>query len=167
MTIKGTPDQWFAWLTSTNHCQRHKAKLILGSLKPSDSVDVQALIHALACENDEVVFWAMTALGRLGAQATIAIPMLISLTQHPAFGQRQTAIKVLSEIAPDQADAKAAIIAALHDASPFVRRQALQAMIRMQNLDSNDLNDIRALEADSDSAVAAWAEIALRNIAMQ
>ncbi|MBK9940645.1 MAG: HEAT repeat domain-containing protein [Kouleothrix sp.] len=167
MPINGTPEQWFAWLTSTNQRHRHKAKLILGSLTPADVVDIQVLIHALTSENDEVIFWATVALGCLGAQATQAIPMLISVTHHPAFGHRQAAIKSLSQIGPNEMAAKAAIIAALQDASPFVRRQALEAMIGMQNIDADDLECIRALQADPDSAVVAWIEIALRNIGLQ
>jgi hypothetical protein len=74
---------------------------------------------------------------------------------------------MLAAVAPDDPRAKATALQALNDSSPFVRREALQALIAIKGLSSTDLARIKDRENDADKDVARWSEIALRNIRLQ
>ena len=56
-------------------------------------------------------------------------PLLPALT-----GLRQAAVNMLAAVAPDDPRAKAAALQALNDSSPFVRREAIQALISIKGL---------------------------------
>ncbi len=74
------------------------------------------------------------------------------------------AISVLAAVGPDDARSKETVLRALNDNNSFVRRNALQALIRIHDLSAEDLERIKSMENDPDSSVASWSEIALRNI---
>ena len=84
--------------------------------------------------------------------------------RHQSFGIRQAAVDALARVAPERPPVKAALLAALHDESPFVRREALQALIVIPALEPADILTIRELERDPHEDVSRWSEIALRNI---
>ena len=165
MRIEGEPEDWLSWLTGSSSRRRKEATLILGGLTPEDNVRLAPLIEALSSEIDDLVFWSATGLGCSGSRAINAVSELVRVASfHEQFGNRQAAVSALSEIAPDSAIAKAAVLRSLGDSSPIVRRQALQALIQFTELSADDLCRIEVMEHDPDEAVASWSEIALRNI---
>jgi hypothetical protein len=86
---------------------------------------------------------------------------------HKAPIVRQMAVMVLPVIGSTMAVARAAVFAALADASPMVRRQGLEAMIRFRSHSDSELTRIEDLGKDPDKDVARWSEIAMRNIRLK
>jgi HEAT repeat protein len=165
MKADGTPKEWLAWLTGRDSRQRHEAKLILGGLEPKDVIGIDPLIRGLGSEDRDVAFWSTVGLGRLGRQAAAAIPNLAGVAVgHREFGVRQAAVSALAWVGPRDDQAKAAVLQALGDTSPWVRRDALEALIHFEDLTEHELTRIKAMESDPDEDVARWSEIALRNI---
>ena len=164
VVIHGTPEDWIAWLTDSSEQKRKEARLILGGLRPSDRLRLAPLITALKSTDDNVVFWAVCALGRLRSRARRAVPALIDLVHHRKSGVRQAAIHALSRLDPNDMRIKGVILQALQDTDPFVRREALQSLISLKNLTNEDIALIQAAGNDADENVARWSEIALRNI---
>jgi HEAT repeat protein len=159
---------WLRWLDSDDPDLRKEATLVVGGIDAADNVPVEPLIDGLRSNSERTVFWAAIALGRMGEQARRAVPMLREIVaEYYQFGTRQAALTALGRIAPDDREAKHSVLAAFADLSPFVRREALQAMIQFHNLDPGDLAKIKEMESDSDEAVASWSEIALRNIRLR
>jgi HEAT repeat protein len=167
MDSEATPEKWLSWLQYGNHSERKEATLILGGLKPSDPVRLSPLVQALESEDDNLIFWCVIALGRLRSRARRAVPRLLPLLERSAFGIRQAVVLTLSKIAPNDERVKGAILGALKDPSPLVRRQALQAAIVIPHLTKGELRSIRSMENDLDEAVARWSEVALRNIRLR
>ncbi|MBI1322842.1 hypothetical protein GC170_06620 [bacterium] len=64
------------------------------------------------------------------------------------------ALNLLAAVAPDDPRAKAAVLQALNDSSPFIRREALQALILIKGLSAADLARIGDLKNDADEQVA-------------
>jgi hypothetical protein len=160
-----TVHDWLRWLEGPDGDLRHEAKLRLGGIMPDDDVPVQPLMHAVAAAREPALFWAIVALGRLGSRASAAVSMLRETAAgHYQFGIRESALVALAKIAPDDAQSKACAVAALGDINPFVRQQALRALISFQGLTTEDLAAIKACESDPDESVSRWSEIALRNI---
>jgi HEAT repeat protein len=165
MRIRGTPEDWLAWLVGPDPRKRKEAKLILGGLTPDDEAALVPLAKALASNDDVIVFWSVVALTRLGRRATSAVPALCRLANfHAQFGMRQAAVAALGQIAPGDGAAKAAVLNAISDLSPFVRREALQAICAFDSLSNVELGRIRAAASDPDETVARWSKAALRNI---
>ena len=50
---------------------------------------------------------------------------------------------------------------------PFVRQNALRAMISIKDLTAEDLGQIESMKNDPDYDVVRWSEIALRNIRLR
>lgn len=113
------------------------------------------------------IFRAVFELHRLGERAKVAVPEMLCIANSGETGLRQAALNTLAVIAPDDLRVKAASLQALNDSSPFVRREALQALISIKELSAADLARIKDMENDSDKGVARWAEIALRNIRLR
>jgi len=163
--LQGKPSDWFSWLAGTDDTKWKDATLILGGLESNDPVDIQALSVGLKSGHKDVAFWTVVGLGRLGHRAAECLPELIEIvTQHERFGLRQAAVMAITKINPEDARTKRALLRALSDESPFVRREAVHALIKVRPLSSLDLQRIRALKEDPDDAVARWAGIALVNI---
>jgi HEAT repeat protein len=164
----GSTDEWFTWLTGRDPKKRQEATLILGGLLPDDAVAVEELAARLRDPNDEVVFWAMTGLACLESRASPALEELRRIAaSHPRFGLRQGAVHALTRIAPADPLTKVALLDALRDSSPFVRRQTLQGLIEVPELSAGDLGAIQELENDPDPAVRNWVEISLHNIRLR
>jgi len=143
----------------------------LGPIDPDtkpQEVRIESVLEDLRSSNSKKAFFAVFELRRLGDRAREAVPDLASLASaHDEFGLRQAAIISLADIAPDDSRAKTAILHALKDASPYVRREALQALISIKSLSVEDLALIKGMENDPDSDVARWSEVALRNIRLR
>jgi HEAT repeat protein len=138
----------------------------LGVLEADAEVDLEPLLIGLRSTNETVVFWSVTALGRLPRSAGLAADDLARIVlDHPALASRQAAIVALAVLAPSAARTRTTLQAALQDSSPFVRREALQALIEVPNQAEEDLERIRVCASDPDEAVRDWSTIALRNIA--
>lgn len=132
--------------------------------KPRE-VQIAPVLESLRSSDSKKVFLAVSGLQRLGERAREAVPELQRIvTTFEDFGLRQAAVNTLAAIAPDDPRAKATVLQALSDSSPFVRREALQALISIKELSPLDLARIKDMENDSDKDVARWSEIALRNI---
>lgn len=166
--IRGTPDDWFAWLTGPDEKRRHDATLILGGLTPDDPVAAEPLIARLTDPDRRIVFWAVVGLACMRHRAAAALPALVQLAAaHPAFGVRQGALIALGRVAPDQVLAKQAMLYALGDESLWVRKEALSALIQVPGVTEHDLAAIRVLEQDPEPKVRRQVEITLRNIRLR
>lgn len=109
---------------------------------------------------------ALLGLPRLGDSARELVPELLQLARETAEPPlRQAALRALASLAPEDSAAREAVLGAFRDASPSVRREALEASVHLRGLESDDLARIAAMKSDPDPEVARWSEIALRNIA--
>jgi hypothetical protein len=148
-------------------------ELTNSGLKPIDpnvkraEVPIEPVLQGLRSADGKKVFRAVFALHRLGERARAAIPELLHVANSDEFGLRQAAVNMLAAIAPDDPRARAAVLQALNDSSPFVRREVLQALISIEGLSAADLARIKDMENDADKDVASWSEIALRNIRLR
>ena len=168
MPVEGKLEKWLTWLIGPDSDKRWEAKLLLGALTPQDTVSLTPLVEALSSENDDLVFWSVIALASSGARAEPAVSELARVANfHSQFGNRQAVVGALSKVAPSNEVAKATVLRALEDTSPYVRENALQALIEFTELSAADLGKIRAMEDDSDEDVARWSEIAIRNIRLK
>jgi len=163
--VYSDPEQWLKDILSPDSETRHKAKMIIGGLEPSYTIDVAPFISNLQSENSDIAFWCVTALDRMGEHSSEAVPLLAQIArEHSVFGVRQVAIHALAKIAPRSSTSKEAIFCAFSDENSFVRREALSAAIKIPDLTDADLKKIKEMENDSDEEVSSWSEIALRNI---
>ena len=135
--------------------------------KPRE-VPVEPVLEQLRSSDSKKVFRTIIELHRLGERARVAVPELLRIAStFDKFGIRQAAVNMLAAVAPDDPRAKGAALRALNDSSPFVRREALQALIKVKGLSVIDLARIKEMENDSDKDVARWSEVALRNIRLR
>jgi HEAT repeat protein len=137
---------------------------IISEIEENTDVDVEIFASSLSSEIDNVVFWCVIALEHLGERGSAAIPQLLNLLKRDQLFLRQSAVKTLAVVGPKNKDARAAVFHSFSDSSPFVRREALQACIKLPNLSKEQLTRISAMAADPDESVSSWSEIALRNI---
>jgi hypothetical protein len=144
--------------------RQRQAQDVISEIDHDTEVDASVFVSSLASKNDDVVFWSEIALEHLGERGSAGIPSLLALLQREQLFLRQYAVKTLATIGARHAEVRAAVFHAFTDSSPFVRREALQACIKFQNLSADQLAAIAAMAADSDEAVARWSEITLRNI---
>ena len=131
---------------------------------PKPEKSIEPVLKDLRSSDSDRAFRAVYELTRFGDRAREAISDLERLAGSSEVFLRQAALSTLAKIAPDDPRAKAVILNALEDSSPSVRREALQALISIENLTASELARIKEMENDSDSYVASWAETALRNI---
>jgi HEAT repeats len=125
-------------------------------------------LEDLQSSDPRTAILAMVRLPRLGERAREAVPELLRIASLSSeFGMRQAAVAALVDIAPDDPSAKAAVLQALNDSDPFVRREALQALIKIKELSPGDLARIKDMENDPHEDVRDWSEIALRNIRLR
>ncbi len=135
--------------------------------KPREN-SIEPVLEGLRSSDGNKAFRAVFELHRLGERARTAVPeLLLIASTTDECGLRQAAVNLLAAIAPDDPRAKAAALQALNDSNPFVRREALQALISIKGLSALDLARIKGMETDSDKDVARWSEIALRNIRLR
>ncbi len=127
-------------------------------------IPIEPVLKGLRSSDGNKVFRAVFELKELGDRARAAIPDLLRIAKSKEFVLRQAAVGALAEVAPDDPRAKAAVLQALNDRSPDVRREALEALIDIKGLSAADLARIKDMENDRDEDVADWSEIALRNI---
>jgi hypothetical protein len=159
------PSEWLAKLTGPDHTKVKKTVGRVCQLASGDASYLEVLREALAQPNDKRVFWIVTDLGSLGPNARVAVPELVQLlNRRPPFGTRQAILGALADIAPDSAEAKAAILEAFSDPDPSVRCDALLAVSKLADLSPVDLGKLREMGTDTDKHVAFWSEVALRNI---
>jgi len=163
--FRGGPEDWLKWLVSGDADLSQEARMALGGIFPADGVAPDHFLASLSSSDDTIVFWSVVALAQLGPASLAAIPNLVEISaRHDAFGIRQAAVDALSRIGPDHPAVKPAVLAALKDQSPFVRRDALQALIAIPGLQREDLLTIGEMAHDPDGAVSRWSEIALHSI---
>lgn len=129
---------------------------------------IEPVLERLRSSDSRKVFFAVFDLQRFGDRAKQAVPDLLDFaTTSDEFGLRQAAVNTLAAIAPEDGRTKVAVLQALDDSNPLVRREALQALIKIDQLSQTDLNRIKEMGKDSDKDVARWSEIALRNIRLR
>jgi HEAT repeat protein len=124
-------------------------------LKPIDpnakhlEIPIEPVLEALRSPDRRKVFRAVFELRGLGERARVAVPELLRITTADEFGLCQAAVNMLAVVAPDDPCEKAAALQALNESSPFVRREALQALISIRDLSAADLARIKDVENDS------------------
>jgi hypothetical protein len=145
--------------------QRHRARLVLGGLKPDAAIDVPELIAGLDSPDDDVVFWSAIGLSRLGERAAAALPRLVRLLDREPLFIREMAAEGLARIGPRDPAARAAVFGLLRHPDPSMRRDALRLCIDLPDHTPKELQAIAALARDPSPEVASWSATALRNIA--
>jgi HEAT repeat protein len=151
-------------LASGNEARRRDATDAIVRLHPDSELDDFAFAAALDSPDDNVVYWAGVALRRLGPRSAAAIPSLLALLRREQLHLRQTAVKALASVGPEDPDARAAVFAALGDDSAFIRREALQSCLTLPVLTADDYAAIAGMATDSDPEVR---DLALRGISPQ
>jgi hypothetical protein len=132
--------------------------------KPTD-VRIESLLNDLGSSDNKIAILAVFGLKRFGELARKAIPQLLRVVSASQdIELRQAVVNTLAAIASDDAQAKSVVLQALEDSSPFVRREALQALISFRELSQHDLTRIKEMGNDSDKDVVTWSKIALGNI---
>ena len=131
----------------------------------SKKKSIEPIIEDLRSNDRKRIHLALIELPRLGNLARMAateLARIANTSDHVAT--RQGALYALVSAAPDDPRAKATAIAALEHESPYMRRQALEALISIKDLSTQELTHIMSMGNDPDKHVARWSEIALRNI---
>jgi len=164
MRLRGTPESWIAALTGPSERAWKHATLTMGGLQPEHEVDPAPFIRALDSDNDEVVFWSVTALGRLRRRAQSAVPRLIEAATHSLIAVREAVIVALVRIAPADVPAKRAIFARFRDRSPIVRSEALRAVTDLRGLEPADFRKVRGRLRDRNADVRDDARTTIDNI---
>jgi hypothetical protein len=136
--------------------KRHDLGRIIEELRTGDRKVVSEALGKL--------YTRVPAIGPRQTELLIEVLKLASEREQFAPNVRQMAVMVLPLVGPTDPGSKVAVLAAFDDPSPFVRRQALEAMISFPSHAESDLIRIKAMENDIDKSVASWSEIALRNI---
>jgi hypothetical protein len=164
MRLRGTPESWIAALTGPNERAWKHATLTMGGLEPEHAVDPAPFARALDSASEEVVFWSVTALARLRHRARPAVPRLIAIAGHRALAVRQAVIAALVRIAPADPAVKRAVFTRLRDRSPFVRSDALRAVVDLRGLTRADLGKVRRRLRDRNADVRDDAHATIDNI---
>jgi HEAT repeats/Carboxypeptidase regulatory-like domain len=99
-----------------------------------------SLIAALEDSDDDVRSWSAQAIGRIGPEASPAVPALIDLLKGPGEASRNGACIALGDIGSAARDALPALYQALQDPSKDVRKFAQQAIDKIQNQEAKALN---------------------------
>ena len=132
---------------------------------PRPEIPLEPLLAGLRSPEVRTVYLALLQLSRLGPRARPAVPDLLRIAgTSDDWRLRRTAVNQLAPIAPADPDVRPTLLRTLDDPNPFVRREALQALISVPGLTDADLVRIQTLKDDPDPTVARWSEIALRNI---
>lgn len=149
-------------------------ELAEGGLRPFDPAaprpdpPIEPVLHEIRSADGRLVFRGIMALPRFGDRAREAVPDLLRIAAAAdEVALRQFSVTILAMVAPDDPRVKGAVFRAFADSSPFVRREALQAAIKVKELSPADLTRIKDMERDPDRDVARWSEIALRNIGLR
>lgn len=100
---------------------------------PNDG-DVAALIRCLQHSVEDVVYWAVTLLGRLEASAGPAVPQLARVvTDHPSMAVRQRAAWALARMGEAAIAARTALEASADSPNKRLARLAREALERLGN----------------------------------
>jgi HEAT repeat protein len=156
--LPGTPQMWLDAIAGNDPTAWKDATLILGGLKESDCVAPAPFLAALKSEDEDVVFWSLIALRRIGAAAKTGLDQIATALRHPAFGVRQTAIGALAELAIDEAQVQDMILKALDDADAFVRAEGVRALEQASTLSESAIAKLRSLLRDPDEDVRDYAK---------
>jgi HEAT repeat protein len=156
--LPGTPQAWLDAIAGSDPTAWKDATLILGGLEESDRVDPAPFLASLKSDGEDVVFWSLIALQRIGAPAKAGLDQIATVLRHPAFGVRQTAIGALADLAIDEARVQDMIVASLDDANAFVRAEAVRALEQASTLREFAIAKLRLLLADPDEDVRDYAK---------
>lgn len=120
-----------------------------------------AILQDLKSTDDQRVFFALTRVRNqpLWAQMVLADLARLATEFHEA-DVREAAVASLEQVARHDVQAKTIILRALGDSSPLVRRQALQAVMSVENTSADDLARIDNMQHDPDQRVVRWSHIA-------
>jgi alpha-L-fucosidase len=140
---------------------RWRAEFALGRVGPRG---LKGIAEALKHENPRIRFAAAFVLGAHGAKAKPAIPTLLEALSDKEDGVRVWSAKSLSEIDLDDPRVTAALIKALRDPFPDVRRVALAVVIRLGPKGTGAATALVDLLQDADAGIRAMACLALRQL---
>lgn len=109
---------------------REWAVAALEGLGPPDAEDTTALRQAIVtASHDDVAYWAVTLVGRLGVVGSPAVPELAkALQQADSMAVRQRAAWALGRIGPDAAAAREGLEQASGSDDPRLARLAANAL---------------------------------------
>jgi hypothetical protein len=156
--LPGSPQVWLDAIAGRNSTARKDATLIIGDLRKSDAVDPAPFIAALKSDDEDVVFWSLVALERIGAPAKAGLTQIAVSLQHPAFGVRQAAIGAIAKLGIYDEQVQDIILTVLDDTDPFVRAEAVRALARARALREDIIAKVRSLLRDPDEDVRHCAE---------
>jgi hypothetical protein len=151
--LPGTPQAWLEAIAGNDQTAWKDATLICGGLEESDRVDPAPFLASLESNDEEVVFWSLIALKRIGAPAKAGLDQIATTLHHPAFGVRETAIGALADLAIEETSVQDMIVASLDDADACVRAEAVHALEQASALRECAIAKLRLLLADTDEYV--------------
>ena len=99
---------------------------------PPDAGDVARLLPFLASADQDVVYWAITLLGRLGSDARAAVsPLVAMLGESVPLAARERAAWALGRIGREAGEARSALHSLAAGKSPRLARLAAEALKEM------------------------------------
>jgi HEAT repeat protein len=128
---------------------------------------VPALVQALSDPVLMVRRWAASALGEIGPRAAEAAPALVEVFRDPSVASRAVAMAALCRLGPEAA---LALLPALDDDDPQVRRHAVVTLGKCDGNPDELLGEVEQAARDPDpsvraAAIDAWEAIVLRRAA--
>jgi HEAT repeat protein len=134
---------------------RWAAARALGRLAPKEAATaVQALTPLLGDTNADVRITAVAALERFGPEARPALGELAKAARAGDVETRWRALQTLGALGPGAvAETRPALLAALNDAAPEVRRAAARTLPRLGPLDAASREALARATEDADERV--------------
>jgi hypothetical protein len=156
--LPGTPQAWLDAVAGNDSAAWKDATLILGGLEESDRIDPAPFLASLKSDDEDVVFWSLIALKRIGASSKAGLDQIATALRHPALGIRQAAIGALADLAIDEARVQDMIVDSLEDTDAAVRAEAVRALEQASALGDPAMAKLRILLADPDEGVRDYAK---------
>jgi len=155
-------------LTDGNKFTRREAARSLALLGPEAKPAVPALVAALDDDQDQVLFWASTALANLGPAAQEATAELIKRlgSQGGRRYKDQAHLRVATALARIGTHAVPQLIKALGDDSPSIRSGSARVLGNMGPTAREAVPALVSLLADNETYIAETAGVALGKIGL-
>jgi HEAT repeat protein len=148
-------------LRDRHEAVRCRAALSLAELGSSARNAVATLVVALQDPSIMVRRWAAFALGEVGPKAVSAMQALIELLREPSVITRMIAVVAIRKIGPA---GSTALLSALVDANPQVRRYAASLLGKTGGLTRFQLQTLNIVASDPDPSACTAAREALAGL---
>ncbi len=133
--------------------------------EPFDSIDF--CLSVLRSSSEDRKIRALKALARKPELPTTVCEEILSWTKAESVPLRQAAMATLVSVAAGQSGTRSAVMDALRDQDAILRREALQAISKLEGLTREDLEIIESLQKDRDPGVAFWAKLAAETLRLR